>query len=48
MGLDVKGNFTATTYSVEGASAGYATDYTVFECINGSGLKATTYTFTMN
>lgn len=48
MGLDVKGNFTTTTYSVEGASDGYATNYTVFECINDAGLKATTYTFTLN
>lgn len=46
MGLDVKGNFTTTTVSVEGANGYTAVDYDVFHVENAAGLKATTYKFT--
>ena len=43
MGLDVKGNFTKQTVSVEGANGYTAVDYDVFIVENLAGLAATTY-----
>ncbi len=43
MGLDVKGNFTKQTVSVEGANGYTAVNYDVFIVENLAGLAATTY-----
>ena len=43
MGLNVAGNFTSKQLDIEGANGFAAKTYTVFECVNEAGLKATTY-----
>lgn len=48
MGLDVKGNFTTNTVSVEGANNFTATNYTVFVCDTTEGLSATKYTVSIS
>lgn len=47
MGLDVKGNFTTTNVSVEGANGFTAASYTIFECVNDQGIAATNYVITI-
>ena len=43
MGLNVAGTFTSKQLDIEGANGFDAKTYTVFECVNAAGLKATTY-----
>lgn len=43
MGLNVAGSFTSKQLDIEGANGFAAKTYTVFECVNAAGLKATTY-----
>ena len=43
MGLNVAGSFTSKQLDIEGANGFVAKTYTVFECVNAAGLKATTY-----
>ena len=45
MGLDVFGNFTQTTVSVEGLNGYDAVDYIVYTAENANGLAATKYNF---
>lgn len=47
MGLDVKGNFTTKTVSIEGANGFTAASYTIFVAENPNGLAATHYTITI-
>lgn len=48
MGLDVKGNFTKSTVDVKGANDFTAASYTIFECVNESGLAATHYAISIS
>lgn len=46
MGLDVKGNFVASTAQVSGLNGYTAAEYNVWEFVNINGVSATTYNFT--